>query len=126
MLYMKYIYMYVICSCTCVCDEQYLMIIITLHRIEKSSNNISPIYLNKSTDNSSSTRHPNRDVSYSMLLLLVVFGVIIFFFYFIIGQSNENWRTCTVSFFLAFFLFRINIYIYTNIYKTTQYIGLYI
>ena len=37
-----------------------LMIIITLHSIEKSSNNISPIYLNKSTDNSSSTRHPNR------------------------------------------------------------------
>ena len=31
-----------------------LMIIITLHSIEKSSNNISPIYLNKSTDNSSS------------------------------------------------------------------------
>ena len=37
-----------------------LMIIITLHSIEQSSNNISPIYLNKSTDNSSSTRHPNR------------------------------------------------------------------
>ena len=37
-----------------------LMIIITLHSIEKSSNNISPIYLNKSTDNSSSTRHPYR------------------------------------------------------------------
>ena len=31
-----------------------LMIIITIHSIEKSSNNISPIYLNKSTDNSSS------------------------------------------------------------------------
>ena len=39
-----------------------LMIIITIHSIEKSSNNISPIYLNKSTDNSASTRHPNRNI----------------------------------------------------------------
>ena len=38
-----------------------LMIIIRIHSIEKSSNNISPIYLNKSTDICTSTRHPNRN-----------------------------------------------------------------
>ena len=37
-----------------------LMIIITLHSIEKSSNNISPIYLNKSTDNSRLPNSTNR------------------------------------------------------------------
>ena len=55
-----------------------LMIIITLHSIKKSSNNIFPMYLNKSTDNSS----PTTPDSASTLGLVIPIG------YFILGYYN--------------------------------------